>query len=159
LGAIALPGEAHASGISVARFGGEHGHPTTTNATAIFYNPAGIGMSDGFHIFVDGTFAWRTVSYQHDLAPTDDGSVPGANDGKGKLFNILASPMIGITGKLGDVGLGAGFYTPYGGQSIWDKNDKFKDDPNFAGPYDGVQRWYVEEGIILRGSRSASPAT
>jgi len=166
-GVLALPRDAGASGISVARFGGEHGHPTTTNATAIFYNPAGIGMSDGIHLFVDGTFAWRTVSYEHKINPTapgEDGSVPGANDGEGKLFNILASPMIGATAKFGDIGLGAGFYTPYGGQSIWDKNDKFENDPNFAGPYDGVQRWYVMEGIIrssfitLAGAYHVKPA-
>jgi len=163
-GIVASAGDAGASGISVARFGGEHGHPTTTNATAIFYNPAGIGMSEDTHIFLDGTFAWRSVSYQHQNAPTDDASVPGANDGKGKLFNILASPMIGVTTKLGDVALGAGFYTPYGGQSVWDKNDKFKNDPTYAGPYDGVQRWYVMEGIIrssfitLAGAYHIEPA-
>lgn len=148
--AAATPRAASASGISVARFGGEHGHPTTTNATAIFYNPAGIGMSEGIHLFADGNFAWRSVTYDHELntGNLDDGSVSGANDGEAKLFNILVSPMVGATAKFGDFALGAGFYTPYGGQSIWDKNDKFENDPNYAGPYDGVQRWYVMEGII-----------
>jgi long-chain fatty acid transport protein len=145
---VAAPRDARASGISVARFGGEHGHPTTTNATAIFYNPAGIGMSEDTHVFLDVSLAWRKASYNHDPAPTDDSSRPGANDGTGKLFNVLASPMIGVTTKLGDVALGAGFYTPYGGQSAWDKNDAFKDDATRAGPYDGVNRWYVMEGII-----------
>lgn len=140
--------DAHAAGISVARFGGEHGHPTTTNATAIFYNPAGIGMSEDTHVFADVSLAWRKTSYNHELTGTDDGTIPGANDGTGKLFNVLASPMIGVTTKLGDLALGAGFYVPYGGQSVWDKNDDFKDDPSYAGPYDGVNRWYVMEGII-----------
>lgn len=140
--------DARAAGISVARFGGEHGHPTTTNATAIFYNPAGIGMSEDTHVFADVSLAWRKTSYNHELTGTDDGTIPGANDGTGKLFNVLASPMIGVTTKLGDLALGAGFYVPYGGQSVWDKNDDFKDDPSYAGPYDGVNRWYVMEGII-----------
>ncbi len=139
---------AHASGYSVARFGGEHGHPTTTNATAIYYNPAGIGMSEGYHVFVDGSFAWRHFSYEHNAAPTDDTSVAGANTGKDSLFNILASPMLGVTGKFGDFALGAGFYTPFGGQASWKKNDDFKDNPNYAGPYDGVQRWYAISGEI-----------
>ncbi|MCK6537240.1 MAG: outer membrane protein transport protein [Polyangiaceae bacterium] len=158
------PGEALASGISVARFGGEHGHPTTTNATAIFYNPAGIGMSDGTHLFADVSLAWRKTTYKHDLVGTDDGTVPGANDGTGKLFNVLASPMLGVTTKIGDLALGAGFYVPYGGQSVWDKNDKFEDDPQYAGPVDGVQRWYVMEGIIrssfvtLAGAYHIKPA-
>lgn len=147
--AAGVAGEARASGISVARFGGEHGHPTTTNATAIYYNPAGIGMSDGIHLFVDGNFAWRKVSYQHDRSSTDDPAAPdGANDGRAKLFNILGSPMLGVTGKFGDFAVGAGFYTPFGGQSEWDKNEAFKDDPTYPGPYDGVQRWYVMNGTI-----------
>ncbi|MBI3200541.1 MAG: outer membrane protein transport protein [Myxococcales bacterium] len=163
-GALA-PGEALASGISVARFGGEHGHPTTTNATAIFYNPAGIGMSEGTHLFGDVSLAWRKTTYTHDPVGTDDPAAPGgANDGTGKLFNVLASPMFGVTTKLGDLALGAGFYVPYGGQSVWDKNDKFKDDPTYAGPVDGVQRWYVMEGIIrssfitLAGAYHIKPA-
>lgn len=146
--------EASGSGYSVARFGGEHGHPTTTNATALYYNPAGIAMSDGFRVFVDVNLAWRKASYQHDIQPNeadtfvDDGSVPGANDGKASLFNILASPMIGVTGKFGDFAAGVGFYTPFGGQSTWDKNDAMKDNPDAVGAYDGVQRWYNISGRI-----------
>src|SRR5690606_41508603 len=50
---------AEASGFAAARFGGEHGHPTTDNATAIYYNPAGIALSKGTHVFVDATMALR----------------------------------------------------------------------------------------------------
>jgi long-chain fatty acid transport protein len=141
--------EAKAAGFSVARFGGEHGHPTTTNATAIYYNPAGIGMSEGYHVFVDGSFAWRYFSYEHSAESTDDTtSLPGANTGKNSLFNVLASPMLGVTGKFGDFAVGAGFYTPFGGQASWKKKDEFENHPNFAGPYDGVQRWYAISGEI-----------
>jgi long-chain fatty acid transport protein len=141
--------DARGAGYSVARFGGEHGHPTTTNATAIFYNPAGIAMSEGFHVFLDGNFAWRYMSYQHSAQPSDDdASLPGANTGENSLFNVIASPMVGVTGKFGDFALGAGFYTPFGGQASWDRKDEFKDHPNYAGPYDGVQRWYAISGEI-----------
>lgn len=146
--ALTVAPAAHASGYSVARFGGEHGHPTTTNATSIFYNPAGIGMSEGYHVFVDASFAWRYFSYSHSAESTDDTSLEGANTGKNSLFNILTSPMLGVTGKFGDLALGAGFYTPFGGQASWKKNDDFADNPNFAGPYDGVQRWYAIDGEI-----------
>ena len=37
---IFIMAEASASGFFVARFGGEHGHPTTDNPTAMYYNPA-----------------------------------------------------------------------------------------------------------------------
>ena len=53
--AFLLAAQADASGLSTARFGGVHGHPTTSNPTAIYYNPAGIGLSDGTNIFVDGS--------------------------------------------------------------------------------------------------------
>jgi long-chain fatty acid transport protein len=145
---LGVPAEADAAGYSVARMGAEHGHPTTTNATAIFFNPAGIGMSEGIHVFVDGSFAWRMTSYEHSAEPTDDTSVPGANTGENSLFNVLVSPMIGATAKFGDLGLGAGFYTPFGGQSSWSKNEDFEDHPNYAGPYDGVQRWYAIDGEL-----------
>jgi long-chain fatty acid transport protein len=159
--------EARAEGYSVARFGGEHGHPTTTNATAIYYNPAGIGMSEGYHVFVDGNFAWRRVTYEHETEPTDDqnpNTPDGANNGKATLMNILASPMIGVTGKFGDVALGAGFYTPFGGRGVWQKNDQFENNPNFAGPYDGTQRWYAISGeitssfVTLAGAYHIKPA-
>ncbi len=150
---IAAP-SAQASGISVARFGGEQGHPTTTNATALYYNPAGIGMSEGFHGFVDFTLAWRKASYDHRIQPNqpgsfgDDGSIPGANDGRADLFNIIASPMLGLTGKFGDFAVGAAFYTPFGGQSKWGKNDAFENHPNTAGAYDGQQRFYNISGQL-----------
>ena len=85
LAAMLAPRTASASGYSVARFGGEHGHPTTTNATAIYYTPAGIGMSEGIHAFVDVSAAWRRVTWEHSAAPTDDTSVDGANTGRAKL--------------------------------------------------------------------------
>jgi long-chain fatty acid transport protein len=145
---VCAPSAASASGYSVARFGGEHGHPTTSNATAIYYNPAGIALSDGYHVFVDGSFAWRKVSYTHAAEPGDDTTTaPGANTGRGEIFNILASPMVGVTGKFGDFALGAAFFTPFGGQSDWDKNEAFEGSA-YPGPVDGVARWYAISGEI-----------
>ncbi len=149
VGVAVSPGEAQASGYSVARFGGEHGHPTATNPTTLYYNPAGYGMSDGTHVFVDVNLAWRKVTWDHARSPSDDASAPaGANDGQGKIFNILASPMLGVSHKIGDLALAAGFFTPFGGQSSWSKNDEFKDDPNFPGVEDGPQRWHAISGRI-----------
>jgi long-chain fatty acid transport protein len=38
---------ASAAGFATARFGGEHGTVVTTNPTALYYNPAGLGFSEG----------------------------------------------------------------------------------------------------------------
>lgn len=142
---------AAASGLSVARFGGEHGNPVTDNATAIYYNPAGIAESEGTHVFLDLTLAWRQLGYVHTPASTDKpepAGATGANTDKASLFNIIASPMIGVTTKLGDFALGAGLYTPFGGQATWSQNDRFDGGKSYPGPVDGAQRWFVIDGEI-----------
>lgn len=154
--------EAEASGISTARFGGEHGHPTTENATAIYYNPGAIALSNGTHIFVDGTMALRWVNYTRPQSAVDtqnnvDGSpnislehAPGANDGTAKLFNVAGAPFIGVTSDFGTdlVYGGVSFSVPFGGGATWSKNEAFKDDPTFPGAYDGQQRWYAIDGSL-----------
>ena len=71
---------AQASGLLAVRFGGEHGHPTTSNPTAIYFNPAGMSLMGGTRLMLDGTFAWRSLTYTRD---------PGAID------NVLADPNVG----------------------------------------------------------------
>src|SRR5689334_5304902 len=97
-----VPGVARASGLSVARFGAEHGHPMTTTAPAIFYNPAGIAGSEGGHLYGDLVLAWRRATY--DRATSDTVVPPGAdgtNTGRATLFNVLAEPFVGATYRLG----------------------------------------------------------
>ena len=158
--------EAQASGILVARFGGEHGHPTTDNLTAMYYNPAGLALRPGgFRLYLDGNFAWRNYTYNRPRGAIDNilsenpddfgvGSVSGtpeagvaANSGEATLFNVLASPFIGIASDFGIENFGAGlsFYVPFGGQSIYDRKDKID---GFPGAEDGPQRWWTIEGTI-----------
>ena len=147
---------AHAGGFSVARFGGEHGSPTTDNPTALYYNPAGIAQSHGLQIFLDGTFALRGASFDH--AAPDGAAAPydvpepagaeGANNGSASLLNFAAAPMAGITYRIGPVAFGGAFYVPFGGSAIWDKNDHFKNNAAYPGIGDGVQRWYAIDGTI-----------
>jgi long-chain fatty acid transport protein len=159
-GAALCAADAAASGIVVARFGGEHGHPTTDNATAMYYNPAGLALGFGTRLYIDGNFAWRTVSYTRPAGAIDNvqnagyegGHTPAgggvaANSGEASLANVIASPFIGVTSDFGIKGFGAGlsFYVPIGGQSTWDEGE---DDANFPGAKDGVQRWWVIEGTI-----------
>ena len=73
LAPLALTASAQASGFGTARFGGEHGHPTTDNPTAIYYNPAGLaedtpGMEKKdwrLKFFVDGNLALRWAGWSH----------------------------------------------------------------------------------------------
>lgn len=160
VGATLWAASAAASGIVVARFGGEHGHPTTDNPTAMYYNPAGLALGFGTRLYIDGNFAWRTMTYTRpegaidNIQPPDamgsftpQGAGVAANSGEANLTNMLVSPFVGVTSDFGIKGFGAGlgFYVPIGGQSTWDEGTA---DPDFPGAKDGVQRWWVIEGTI-----------
>ena len=153
--------EARAAGIAAARFGGEHGHPTTDNPTAIYYNPAGIALSKGTHIFVDGTLALRAGTYDRPLSAVDPYTPPyagngqpagslGANNGEASVFNAIANPFFGVTSDFGTDFLAAGlsFSVPFGGSAVWDQNDAFAGNTQFPGAVDGTQRWYTIDGSI-----------
>ncbi len=150
---------ASASGFITARFGGEHGTPTTDNPTAIYYNPAGLADRDPgvekapfeFHVFADANLAWVKNSFTHAQAKNDvaePNGAQGANNGTAHLTNFAAAPMAGVNFKIGDFAVGAGFFVPFGGQQTWSKNAKFENNKSYAGPLDGVQRWNVINGEI-----------
>lgn len=144
-------GTARASGFGAARFGGEHGNVTTTNPTALYYNPAGIALSDGLTLFVDGTLALRHATWEHAPAPTDMAEPPGAEGatfGKARLFNVFGGPMFGGTLRRGGLAVGAAFLVPFGGRAHWGTNDRFKNDPMVPLAADGVQRWHGIEGAL-----------
>lgn len=166
---------AWASGILVARFGGEHGHPTTSNPTAIYYNPAGIALDKGTRIYLDGTFALRHASYDRPVEaigrigtfqpdgtlvneagePIDGTPVEAirANSGKAELTNFVVSPFIAVVSDLGipNLGVGAAFYVPFGGTAVWGRNEEFEGTElgrKYPGAEDGPQRWFTEDGKI-----------
>jgi hypothetical protein len=157
--ALLLPsGEAAASGLSAARFGGEHGHPTADNPTAIYYNPAGIALKPGTRIFLDGNLAFRRASYDRPESAINDpgGGTPSdaldANAGTAKLAcktpssapSSAPAPIFGT--KV--FAAGAAAYFPFGGQAVWGQNTKYAGDSAYPGAIDGVQRWYTIDGKI-----------
>lgn len=156
LGAGAAP--AHATGLLVARFGGEWGHPMSDDLWSIYYNPAGLSLLKGTKLALSGSFAWRSLSYTRDPAAIDDiiqdpqigaGTPEGegvlANSGESTLSNFLATPFFAVGSDFGIEGFGAavGVYVPIGGQSIWDPGTA-RDD--FPGATDAPVRWWTIEG-------------
>ena len=144
--------EADAAGFAAARFGGEHGNPTETNPSSIYYNPGGIGLSTGTKLTLDLTGALRTGTYDRAVGAisADDPSAENlaVNSGEGSVDNFILSPMFGVTSDFGlDIGLvgGFAFYAPFGGQAVWDDKEG---DANFPGSEAGPQRWYTIEGTI-----------
>lgn len=157
--ALSFCREAHASGFATARFGGEHGHPTTDNPTALYYNPAGIaedtpGTPKKFwhvKIFADANIAFRWASFSHAQSDHDEPEpegAKGANTGNADLFNVVTAPAAAATVQLENFAFGVGFFVPLGGASAWGKNDQFADNKSYAGPVDGVQRWHAIDGTI-----------
>lgn len=159
LAVVGFANSASASGFSTARFGGEHGHPTTDNPTALYYNPAGLAedapdAEEKFwhvKIFADGALALRWASWTHARSASDTeepADASGANSGEANLFNVAGAPMIGASVQIENFAFGLGFFVPFGGASTWDKNERFRDDPNYAGPVDGIQRWHTIDGTL-----------
>lgn len=160
---------AYAGGFASARFGGEHGNPTTDNATAIYYNPAGLALGSGTRIFVEGLIAYRDASYKRPegaIHNIEDGATGtpteaiSANAGTATLSNIITSPFLGVVTDFGveNLGVALAFYAPFGGQASWDKNDEYKDSVDYPGAVDGVQRWATMDGTIKEIYLSAGAA-
>jgi long-chain fatty acid transport protein len=154
---VTAPQTAGATGFMVARFGGERGNPITDNPTALYYNPAGIVFAHGTNLYVEGLFAYRSLSFDRDAAGIDNpGATPGtpdinANSGAASLGNIVASPFIGITSDLGvpDLGVGVSVSVPFGGSASWDKRAAYAGNAKYPGAVDGAQRWWDIEGQIM----------
>jgi long-chain fatty acid transport protein len=140
---LLAPRQAKASGFSVAHFASEHGHPTTDNATALYFNPAALTLSDGLHVFTDLSVAVRRVTYDRPRAATDAPDPPdaiNANVGRAELVNPLVNPVLAASLKIGKLSLGAGFFTPFGGSVSWNKRSEFAGS-RYPGIVDGVSRF------------------
>lgn len=142
--------DARAAGFATAHFGGEQGSVVATNPTALYYNPAGIGFSEGTHLYLDGNLALRGATWTHALAPTDPPDPPGgegANAGQAHLFNVFGGPALAATTRFGHLAVGAGLFVPFGGRESWATNDAFN---NSAFPLAaaGVQRWHSIDGAL-----------
>ena len=148
-----------ASGFFVARFGGEHGHPTTDSLSAIYYNPAGLSLGSGTRLTIDANLAWRLFSYERPETAIDnlleDGAVGAgtpadavsSNTGTASLTNFIAAPFAAVASDFGIEGFSAalGFYAPFGGASVYDKTENLE---SYPGAVDGPQRWWAIEGTI-----------
>lgn len=142
---------AAASGFSVARFAAEHGHPTTDNATAIYFNPAALTLAPSPRLFGDLTIALRRATYTRPPQPSDAPEPPdavGANTGRASLENVLVGPALGVVVPSGELAFGLGWFTPFGAPVSWDRRAAFADHPRLPGPADGVQRWHSIEGHL-----------
>ena len=151
-GTFDLTQNAEASGFVVARFGGEHGHPTSDNLSAIYYNPAALSLGTGTRLMIDGTFAHRGVTYTRpesaisNLGVGTPNGVSYSNAGSAQLSNFATAPFIAFASDFGipKLTVALGVYAPFGGGASWNKNPQITDDQNlmYPGAQDGQQRWW-----------------
>ncbi len=160
LALVAAPVTTWAGGFYAARFGSELGHPATDHPTAIYYNPAGLALSTGTHLYVEGMFIYRTATYDRAQGAIDNVIPEGetgtgtpadavsANAGEATLANALAAPFAAVVTDLGieNLGLGVGVYAPFGGSATWDQNEDYASSEQYPGAIDGTARWASIEG-------------
>lgn len=165
----ASAGPAAAGGFLVARFGAEHGHVTTDNPTALYYNPGALTLLGGTRLYIDGTFAWRNAVFDRDPAAIDNPLEAGeraagtpadliaANSGEATISAFVVAPFIGAVSDLGVEGLalGIGFYVPFGGGATWDQAEAIEGHP---GAVDGPQRWWAIAGSVRTSYLTAAAA-
>ena len=162
LALVAFSTPALAGGFGTARFGGEHGHASTADISAVYYNPAGLTLKTGTRLRVEGLVGFRHLRYTRPAGAIDNIVAPGqqeagtpqeavnANAGEASLDNLVASPFLGVASDLGIEGLGVGlaFFVPFGGQQNWDKNEEFEGSEQYPGAFDGQNRWASIEGVV-----------
>ncbi len=156
-----LPARARASGFAVSRFAAEHGHPTTENATATYFNPAALTLADGTHVFLDLNVAYRRLTYDRPPQPTDASAppdAPDANFGRALLSDFLFGPTLAASTRLGDFAFGLIACVPFGAPVSFEQRDEYADHPRLPGPVDGVSRWHAIEGVFVTGQLSAAAA-
>jgi long-chain fatty acid transport protein len=143
-----------ASGFAAARFGGPLGNPVSVNPSALYYNPANLAQVNRTQVMLDVNWAYRTASYERAATAIDPNSAsdePGyiaANSGTGTVANLIYSPMVGVATDFHTdlpLGVGIGFFAPFGGQAVWDTTSPNEEYP---GAQDGPQRWYTIDGTI-----------
>ena len=98
---LALFAAANAASLDLLEVGGLYGTPAATNATATFWNPAGLAMEQGTRFNIEGAPTFATVNTTID----GQGEYWGGED-QYKYFGL--APFAGIATDFGVKGLGTG---------------------------------------------------
>ena len=138
---------AHASGITLGRYGGVYGNPNAGGGLALYWNPALVSAETGWLAAVDLSLVMRRASYDRvvlDSNPNSDAEgVQEYNTGRGTTSTIAALPFGSFGGAFeagpAHLGFAAGIYPAYGGSVTWDK--VLEAPAEYPGAVDGPQRW------------------
>ncbi len=145
-----LAGSAHAASLDLIEVGGHWGTPGATDATALWWNPAGLAIVDNTSFVVEGAPTFATVNWDRpnpdygiidrdSLSSDPDGVADEPYDYSGsqtlKFFGVV--PYAGVKSNFGvkNLGVGASLAVPYAHSG--DATDP-----------DGIGRFQVREGNI-----------
>lgn len=103
-------------GLATAR--GEAFVATADNASAIYYNPAGITQLEGNNL--------RSGLYSIYLDPTFQPPNSGQTYSIGKHYNFIPQAFLTHSFEGAPVSIGLGIYAPYGGNMDWPQNITFR---------------------------------
>ncbi|MCA9566413.1 MAG: hypothetical protein KC656_01165 [Myxococcales bacterium] len=111
LAALSTP--SHAASLDLIEVGGAYGTPGTTDATATWWNPAGLAAGSGTRFHLEGAplFAKVDIARTNPVYPYDpSGYGPETYDysGQARYTRSTVVPFIGIASDLGQPGLGVG---------------------------------------------------
>lgn len=163
---LATPGVASAAGISLAKYGGMHGHPNVSGGLALYWNPARLAEQTGFFLSVDATGIRRAATFDRASAfedlrtifrredpevleafmndPQVQADYEAANTGRASTSTVGVLPYLALGyghafSEQVQVGLSFGLFPAFGGGGSWDKN--YDAPARLAGAVDGPQRW------------------
>lgn len=144
LGSTLFTTGASASGVDAARFGSEYGYAAGQTPFALYYNPAALATTPRLQIAANLTLAVHNATYTRPAAsePLPD-DAQGANTGKGKVNDLLASPAVAVSYRIKDFVVGLGVFAPLGGLQSWGGGRSY---PGYPGTGDGPARWHLIEG-------------
>lgn len=157
----AFAAKAHASGITLAHYGGIYGHANADGGLALYWNPARLSQQEGFFFNLDFTGIRRKASYDrfadfdvlgrltnpYPRAYMEDPQIradfEAANGGLAttSAAAVLPYAALGYGRRFGNVGVAAavGLVPAFGGAGEWDKN--LAAPSRHPGAVDGPQRW------------------
>jgi long-chain fatty acid transport protein len=140
LALVASP--AAASGFSALGYMPDYYTAVTTTPVASYTNPAALRARPGLRWFAEFSLTYRVGTYDRAVSDIPEpADAQGANIGKAELHNWGIIPLLSGAMSLGDFSLGLGVFGPFGGDAGWDKNQKFKNHPEYVGAVDSTARW------------------
>lgn len=157
--------QAEASGFLFTKFGGDDGQPAIGSPHSVYFNPAAIGDAPGTQFALDGMLVYRLAKYQRPASalipeaqakyskdPALYAKYADANTGVATSSGVQGAPYFGVTTDFGGklpIFAGLASYIPEGGMATFGHVDRFKNDPQASGAYDGVQRWALVSGKAI----------